>query len=1461
MKPLHILQLSALWVLLPASLFFLPIKVEAAQYDYSTVIKDLDIEAIRNHIVNLSSIKTRATGYDGYYTASQYIYEHFVNNGLSNVRYDEFNVTVPIDFGAKMTVLQPEHKEVTIHPLWPNLAATVSTPIEGVEGHIIYVREGRLLDFTGKKVEGSIVLMEFNSERNWLNAAKFGAKATIFIEPDTTTCEEAVAKSVDIPLSFPRFYIGAIDAEYILKLLEKGEVRARIASSMEWKVKTARNIVGSLDGTDHPERIIVLTAYYDSFSVIPSVAPGAEEATGIAALLKLVNLFQRHQSKYTLMFVALSGHHQGLAGSRAFTEEYFFGDKYNTLGKNFILIINIDLQTSTDTIAITGHGGGLYGFFSPGVQMPFGTLITFMAEDIRREIEEQLQIGFDVSRWGSGDWERTMQMHHQMFDSQPMTLARGPSITIYTGFAWRQYKDTPLDTEDKLNFDNLEKQLKYIYGVIYRLSNLDFDELLNYLPHRADWEPTRVGSWATTPGGFSVLKGTVAEYNFAEGWYTPIPDALVLFQVSAWGYPEKFWWDNYIVTTADAKGDFIVYGLPHVGIAGQGTTFYMQAYIINSTGSILYAPDFGKYSYAPQAFVLDLAVNDRGYFTVFKCGSMVLFDLFDPNYLQVPEDRNVPVIVNSFISGTAPDSFSIYRNMWEGTGSSLAVIFVPPKLPIEILVQTSYAIRYPLAALINSSEGNPKGAGYTVKEGESLFLHNTPLNFAENLYWLDESRLYRIAQRGATTAAALSHAKSKDSIDKANEAIGKGFYDEAYNYYSRAWSLERDAYVKTRANIEDTVFTAPFFAFMCIPFALLAEMLLFRSSGLRRVGIIIAVAAALNIVLFFIHPAYILADDIMIVIIGACIIILIAPVIVVIWQINSKTIRTLSQRILGRHEFKERFGTTFSFLFSVGVSNLRKRKTRTALALTTIVLITFSIASFTSIASLVVPSPVLVSGKPTYEGIFIRPSDWGGGSLGVGIGKNVVDLLKARYGDICVVSPRAWLAQSGYRNFRIMHNSEVTEINHILGMAPAEADVTQVNAALVSGRWFTSGDTQSCVIGQELANALSIASVPSNVSLGGIPFTVVGIVDDNLFNSIVDLDQEKLTPVRLILALVHIPLREMIIIPYATALLLDARIFSVAIRFSQPLSLKEVSQEIFQTLHWDTYFVSEGKIQLYTTKVAVEVMGWQYQVIPFAIACLLLLNILLGSIHERLKEISIYSSLGLSPVQVGELFVAESIVYAVTGGILGYICSMNYSKLFTLIQAKDISLNYSSTWVMISVSVAMLATVASSLYPMLKASKLVTPSLEREWAIPTKPRQDDWEIPLPFVFEDPREAMGLLRYLREFVESHKIVAAQVFHVRALEYKEEKVEGKSIGAIEMNIFLAPYEAGLRQQAQLRVDFDEKVDKYIFIIHCHRVEGARGLWTRLNRNFIDSIRKQLLLWRSLPPKERERYYEAR
>ena len=237
--------------------------------------------SLKETIEFLSGLDSRIPGYEGNVKARDYIYEAFNQSGLQNVQQEEFFVTVPVDKGARLLRFARNDRrgeEIKLYSLWPNMVKTSSLPPEGISGKLIYAGAGEYEDYNGADPGQAIVALEFNSGTNWLKAASLGAKAIIFIEPLDTMRIEAERKFVEVPVNVPRYMLPREN----IKLLEKmqGET-ITLKAGMDWEKAKAWNIYGFIPGKNEElsEELIAISAYYDSMSVVPGKAPGAEART------------------------------------------------------------------------------------------------------------------------------------------------------------------------------------------------------------------------------------------------------------------------------------------------------------------------------------------------------------------------------------------------------------------------------------------------------------------------------------------------------------------------------------------------------------------------------------------------------------------------------------------------------------------------------------------------------------------------------------------------------------------------------------------------------------------------------------------------------------------------------------------------------------------------------------------------------------------------------------------------------------------------------------------------------------------------------------------------------------------------------------------------------------------------------------------------------------------------------
>ncbi len=102
-------------------------------------------------------------------------------------------------------------------------------------------------------------------------------------------------------------------------------------------------------------------------------------------------------------------------------------------------------------------------------------------------------------------------------------------------------------------------------------------------------------------------------------------------------------------------------------------------------------------------------------------------------------------------------------------------------------------------------------------------------------------------------------------------------------------------------------------------------------------------------------------------------------------------------------------------------------------------------------------------------------------------------------------------------------------------------------------------------------------------------------------------------------------------------------------------------------LDLNLYAGENGQNHRFSAIGATSSQGLVNIIIPILIAALIVLNTMLGSVYERVKEIGIFSSIGLSPANIAMLFIAEAIVYGIIGAVSGYLIGQGLAKLISVL--------------------------------------------------------------------------------------------------------------------------------------------------------------------------------------------------
>ncbi|MCX7705389.1 MAG: hypothetical protein N2115_03930 [bacterium] len=213
------------------------------------------------------------------------------------------------------------------------------------------------------------------------------------------------------------------------------------------------------------------------------------------------------------------------------------------------------------------------------------------------------------------------------------------------------------------------------------------------------------------------------------------------------------------------------------------------------------------------------------------------------------------------------------------------------------------------------------------------------------------------------------------------------------------------------------------------------------------------------------------------------------------------------------------------------------------------------------------------------------------------------------------------------------------------------------------------------------------------------------------------------------------------------------------------------------------------------------------------------------------------------------MYLAEAGVFAVMGAVGGYLLGQMITKFLIVTGLlKGLILNYSSLSAVFATIVIIITVLLSTLYPARKASQMAVPDVTRRWILP-EPKGDIWKFEFPFTVSEI-EVIGLSTFLSEYLNSYQDVSLGNFYTSDTKFSVEKSPTeKHTYIIETNIALAPFDLGVTQKVKIIMSPLGQYNFYTINLEIIRQSGESSDWKRLNRRFLDGIRKQFLIWRTV------------
>jgi len=1440
----------------------------------------VDSVRIRQTITDLVSFGSRVAGYPGATEAAHYLAGRMGEIGLEDVKMDEFVASVPLDEGGELVILDATtlpSPTIPIHAVWPNLVRTSTTPPGGLTGKLHYVGNGEWADFNGIDPAGAVFLMDFNSGVNWQRAALLGASAVIFTEPDRTTRVDGEEKYLQVPVNFPRFWMEKEWAGPLVAYLEaNGSVNARATGRMTWKRLPAYNVYGKITGT-HPvlkEEAIVLESYYDSISPVPAVSPGANQASGVAALLEMARYFAAHPPARTVYFLATSGHFLSLSGVNDFTNRHtrknpYFAEQIEE-PINMKLFAGIDLSSARDQIGV--HYAGILfagnSFEKQRFFTPFGrTFMGYAQEVIRRgAFPEGALMNVITPSQGILSTE-FFPAGNIALDAELVFWTGFPSLSFATVFDVREYVDTPLDDVDRVNFRNVYTQTVLLTELFGRGANdpLLFPDFKMQLDDR-----------------FVTGRIRVVEFDPREDYIPskPKPGAVVRFR-------------RYNKSISGVKNEIFVVA-DSMGVAESteleaARTYPTEGYVLDpETGDIIYAPDRGPYGEGayPLEITMDWVEKEKPT-VVFRAEATNIYDLVDPRFLT---RLNEAVLLDE--SGNPPLEWGMtFQEGGWTTGFSYeedtAVLFTPPDSRFKVTMSTGLFGRRLI--LTNADEDNPEGIGFESGAGA---IPLTSYQVARDMWHLDEARIDALRSVGVNnTRLDDFHREAGRLLDQAESARLALQWDRFIKYARAAWGYESRAYPDATGTANDVVKGVLFYMVLVIPFAYALERLLFGFANVyKRIGATSGIFLAAYGVLRFTHPAFQITSAPDIVLLAFMTFTLAAVVIWLISQRFSQTMREIRQNAHSVQATDVRRSSALATAFALGIGNMRKRKARTLLTCATLVLLVFTVLSFTSVQTYLRIQKVSNDSEAVYTGFLVRNPNWGP------LQKQTHQYVRSEFASTeaedrgITIVPRSWYAANapGVKTFIKVENTGTDGAVHdtyasaILGLLPEEREVSGLDRTLTTGRWFEGDERDVCIIPEEMAELLGMTEADAGrkeIRIFGKPFTVIGIFDAAELEGISDLDGEPLTPVdysatgRDLLTEIalmdydeepvemvrfeHLPAANLILAPQAYVNDLGGTLRSVAVRFPTDDAARDRVERFMQRLGIPVVAAVDGQVAVYSAMSLSSLSGLGNLFIPMVVAALIILNTMMNAVYERFSEIGVYSAVGLAPAHIGALFMAEAAMYAVIGGMSGYLIGQTVARGITEYQLlAGLTLNYSSLSAVASTAMVMAVVMLSTIYPASKASQMAVPDVKRQWSFP-EPDGDDWSFEFPFTISRT-ETLGLYAYLTRFFESYGESTLGNFMTDEVVLTGTGEETVVTYMIAMKTWLAPYDTGVSQRVALSAaPAEQEHDLYAVWVDIHRESGDVDSWQRLNRRFLNILRKQFLVWRTVDQEVKQVY----
>ncbi len=1065
------------------------------------------------------------------------------------------------------------------------------------------------------------------------------------------------------------------------------------------------------------------------------------------------------------------------------------------------------------------------------------------------------------------------------------------NVSLMTGHDRRPRDGHPADTVDRLAWRELRRHAAAGTRLLARAADLralslrrTFEDLS--LKRFSQWDDAK----KTATGNFAGLQvtGSLEENRPAAG-------ALIAVWPKKNGEPRKWvnplvlddsftFFDPTFIAAANADGRFELVGIQKIFFS----TYQVVGAMFDSRGRPTAITNREEDTRKSAEWVR---------LNLFRCQGQVVGR---PLMAEWGTDEEIHVL-----AGGSDTPFRIQRRLL-GHGDDFAFFYMFEGLPGTVKV---FHPKGPV--FLGEPTRRATGDGFPFEAFQTP--PPTDPTSAEDLWRLNEGRLSILRTRGIVAAdLERLHGRAQRIRTEAHRADSTALRTTRFG---RSAALSRDVYLPLKNVMNDLIRAIVLLLLLAIPFAFVMERLIVCATSIytRLVGFA-ALFLVTFVLLFLTHPGFKIAATPIVILLAFLIILLSSVVIFIVTRKFQTELRAMQGQSSARHRVQQSRLSTLIAAVNMGISTMRRRPLRTVLTAVTVVMLTFTVMCFASLAN-------LVGVREVYErppgddaaGLFLRKLDYKalssdalvmlGGSEGPASPEAALGGAAPRPGadlpgqDPAPASRRApggglvtgqwWLAPKleGDPAFGVVRPASGASlwVDGVIGVTPEEVRRWPQMAELLQGETLEEKCAALAGGGVYLPRILRDQMdlhAGDPILVAGERCRFAGVLDDRLLQRLNHLDGRSALPVDFrdpssavkaeekegasedVLAreFVRLSPNQVAIASADLVRRLGGRLHVVTVYPPEETDRVEAGAAAAEQTALPVWANgTEGVVRLVFSELT-EVTGAAALAVPVLLGGLIIFGTMLGSIADREREIYSFSALGLAPLDVGFLFFAEAAVYAVVGGMAGQVLAQGVAQGTLMLAERGLiqptNINFSSTNALFAIGIVMATVLASAIFPAYRASRSANPGLKRSWKMPP-PEGDTLRMTFPFTVS-AYDITGVVGYLAEHFRQHDDAGLGVFASRDVRIRR---VGETDGlALEAELALAPFDLGVTQHFELSSAPSEVPGVEEVTVEADRLSGAAADWKRANRVFLHDLRRQFLLWRTLTPETVESYRMA-